>query len=169
MHTMNPGAEKFVKHFFFSAAVAFICTGCADTREAEIRGETQHAHDSAAHQKEETFQNSTPKVVTDAAASAFEPLPLPHNRIRNFYAAEARRHLNRGDRPLPEILPEFPGLDGGKFGHWGQGDDTTYADERLNEMDLGGLVSQVVHHFGQTTVRGVAVVVGENQEASALF
>ena len=169
MHTMNPGAEKYVKHFFFSAAVAFICTGCGDTREAEIRGETQHAHDSAAHQKEETFQNSIPKVVTDAAASAFEPLPFPHNRIRNFYAAEARRYLNRDDRPLPEILPEYPGLDGGKFGHWGQGDDTTYADERLNEMDMGGLVSQVVHHFGQTTVRGVAVVVGENQEASALF
>lgn len=95
--------------------------------------------------------------------------PFPQNRIRNYYAEEARRLLSRGDEPLPEILPQFPGLDGGKFGHWGQSDDSFYTDDRLNEMDMGGMVSQVVNHFGQTTVRAVVVAVGEGQEASALF
>lgn len=43
--------------------------------------------------------------------------PFPENRVRDFYANQARHYLASG-RPLPEIIPEFLGLDGGSFGHW---------------------------------------------------
>ena len=147
---------------FFAVALFFV--GCADQSERGASEDSDHSHHSSAHQRD-----GSEKVDTNETASAFEPVPFPQNRIRNFYAEEARRFLNRGDLPLPEILPEFPGLDGGKFGHWGQGDDASYADNRLNQMDMGGMVSQVVNHFGRTTVRAVVVAVGEDQGASALF
>lgn len=161
---MKTRLEKFnIRNFYFAAA-AIIFVGCAEHSERGADEDADHSHHSSAHQ-----HDGSEKIDTNATASAFEPLPFPQNRIRDYYAEEARRLLSRGDQPLPEILPEFPGLDGGKFGHWGQADDTYYVDERLNEMELGGMVSQVVNHFGRTTVRAVVVVVGEGQEASVLF
>jgi len=166
---MNLSSDNYYKRIFSFAATVFIFAGCADQPETEVNEKADHAHHSSAHQQGGNVQEYSDKVDTSVAASAFEPLPFPRNRIRDYYAEEARRHLNRGEKPLPEILPEFPGLDGGKFGHWGQGDDASYADESLNEMDMGGMVSQVVKHFGRTTVRAVVVAVGEGQEASGLF
>jgi hypothetical protein len=131
----------------------------------------KHSNPTEAHQRiyarflEDIFDDSSESASSQSSVSK----PFPQNRIRNYYAEEARRLLSRGDQPLPEILPEFPGLDGGKFGHWGQSDDSFYTDDRLNEMEMGGMVSQVVNHFGKTTVRAVVVAVGEGQDASALF
>ena len=126
---------------------------------------------SEAHQRIYTqfLEDISDDAPEPASSKSSTSKPFPQNRIRNYYAEEARRILARSDQPMPEILPEFPGLDGGKFGHWGQNDDSLYTDERLNEMDMGGMVSQVVNHFGRTTVRAVVVAVGEDQEASALF
>src|SRR3712207_9123322 len=41
---------------------------------------------------------------------------------------------------FPPLLPPFPGLDGGRFGHWGNQDETTWADDRWNRTDLGTLL-----------------------------
>jgi len=161
---MNPITKIYNKVYIFISAFAFIFAGCADQPEAKVNENADHAHHSQAHQRDGSGKNDT-----NATANAFEPLPFPQNRIRDYYAEEARRHLSRGDEPMPGILPGFPGLDGGRFGHWGQADDTYYVDERLNDMDTGGVVSQVVNHFGRTTVRAVVVAVGKGQEASALF
>ena len=126
---------------------------------------------SEAHQKiyARFLKDISDDVSEPASSKSSTSKPFPHNRIRNYYEEEARRILARGDQPMPELLPEFPGLDGGKFGHWGQNDDASYTDKRLNEMDMGGMVSQVVKHFGRTTVRAVVVAAGDDQQASALF
>ena len=55
--------------------------------------------------------------VTAAAAIAQEYGPFPENRVRDFYFQQAERALTTG-KDLPELLPQFPGLDGGAFGHW---------------------------------------------------
>jgi putative heme-binding domain-containing protein len=42
--------------------------------------------------------------------------PVNRDRLYDFYAKEAD-HFRTG--PAAMLLPEFPGLDGGSFGHWG--------------------------------------------------
>ena len=94
-----------------------------------------------------------------------EVKPFPQNRVRDFYAGQARGFL-KSDKPLPEILPQFPGLDGGAWGHWGQNPEADNTDARLNEADTGSLLMQVVKHFGTTTTKAVVVCAGNH---SALF
>jgi azurin len=89
-----------------------------------------------------------------------EVKPFPGNRVRDFYATQARAFL-KSAQPLPEILPQFPGLDGGAWGHWGQNPEADNVDQRLNEVDTGGLLMQVIKHFGKTTPKAVAVQVGK--------
>ena len=94
-----------------------------------------------------------------AAVQANEVLPFPENRLRNWYADQAQAYLDSG-KPLPEVLPAFPGLDGGKFGHWGQNTEENYYDHTLNEVDTGNVVTQVSNHFGKVTTKAVNVQVG---------
>ena len=61
-------------------------------------------------------------------------LHVNRERIYDFYAKEAEAFLKR---PRPALLPQFPGLDGGSDGHWGNQDETVWADGRWNATDLG--------------------------------
>jgi azurin len=97
-----------------------------------------------------------------------EVLPFPENRLRDWYAEQARAFLE-STQPLPEVLPAFPGLDGGKFGHWGQNTEANYYDHTLNEVDTGGVVGQVINHFGKTTTKAINVRVGEAGEFGVMF
>lgn len=98
-------------------------------------------------------------------APAAETLPFPQNRLRDFYAGQARHHLASG-RPVPKILPAFPGLDGGIFGHWGQNTEAKYADHELNDMEIGSVISQTLRHFGEVTPSAIIVRLGD---VSAVF
>ena len=90
-----------------------------------------------------------------------EPVePFPANRVVDFYRNEAHRWLAH-EGALPRILPQFPGLDGGFWGHWGQNPESDNFDGRLNEMDFGGLLMQVTSHKGGVTHKAVNVRVGE--------
>ena len=90
-----------------------------------------------------------------------EPVePFPANRIRDFYRNESLRWLAH-EGELPKILPQFPGLDGGVWGHWGQNPESDNFDGRLNEMDFGGLLMQVTSHEGGVTHKAVNVRVEE--------
>lgn len=107
-------------------------------------------------------------VGMTSAVGADDPLPFPQNRVRDFYARQARQFL-ASDKPLPDLLPEFPGLDGGTSGHWGQNPEADNFDHALNDVDLGGLLSQVVNHFGKRTLRAVVVRVPGEEPITALF
>ena len=51
--------------------------------------------------------------------------PVNRDRVYDFYAKEAEYFSKQPT--VPSLLPPFPGLDGGKLGHWGN----------QNEDDLG--------------------------------
>ncbi|MEO2046644.1 MAG: DUF6797 domain-containing protein [Pirellulales bacterium] len=95
-------------------------------------------------------------------------LPYPQNRVRDFYRKQAERQLDSG-RPTPEFLSDFPGLDGGSFGHWGQKPDSKNFDHTLNDIDFGGVVMQIAHHSGITTPKAVAVRIGDSGQYTGLF
>ena len=70
---------------------------------------------------------------------------------------------------IPDLIPQFPGLDGGAFGHWGQNPEDVNFDHTLNDVETGNVVCQVVNHFGSTTNKGVAVRIDDLTKTSALF
>jgi putative heme-binding domain-containing protein len=93
--------------------------------------------------------------------------PINRHRVYDFYAREADYFLKQPSVPL--LLPEFPGLDGPKFGHWGSQDEQSWADGRWNLADLGSVMSGVFRGAGVTVPRAVCVRLGERGELSACF
>ena len=89
------------------------------------------------------------------------------DRVYDFYAKEARHFMKQS--PAPELLPEYPGLDGGTFGHWGNQDDNLWRDGRWNDTDLGSVMSGVFRGDGLTIPKGVCVQLGEHGELAACF
>ena len=89
------------------------------------------------------------------------------DRLYDFYAKEADYFRIQPDVPL--LLPEYPGLDGGTFGHWGNQNEETWADNRWNSTDLGSLLGGIFRGAGLTVPKGVCVRLGDRQELSACF
>ncbi|MCI0640758.1 MAG: TIM barrel protein [Gemmataceae bacterium] len=89
------------------------------------------------------------------------------DRAYDFYAREADYFRQQPNVPI--LLPEFPGLDGPKHGHWGNQSEKTWADDRWNLTDLGTLMSGAFHGPSGTVPRGVCVRLGERGELSVCF
>ncbi len=89
------------------------------------------------------------------------------DRLYDFYAKEAEYYLKQPS--LPALLPQFPGLDGGTFGHWGNQNEPVWADGRWNLADLGSLQSGIFRGAGATVPKGVCVRLGDGGEVSACF
>jgi azurin len=120
------------------------------------------------------------KPVPEAIPQSFNRKPLepeanPYweahiNRFRvyDFYAKQAL-HYGKLEQ-TPHLLPHYPGLDGGKLGHWGyQNDQNTWKDGRIRETDTGSVVSGVFRGGGHTVPRGVSVLLGDKGELAACF
>jgi putative heme-binding domain-containing protein len=105
----------------------------------------------------------------NARAQSDPKLPFPQNRVRDFYSRQAAQLLNQTPLTGNEILPQFPGLDGGGFGHWGQNPEEVSFDHSLNVVDTGNVVCQLTHHFGQTTFKGVNVLLDQKSGTSVLY
>lgn len=89
------------------------------------------------------------------------------DRIYDFYAKEA--DYFREQAQVPAILPEYPGLDGGTLGHWGNQNEETWASGAWNDTDLGNLQCGIFRAPGVTIPRGICVRLGDKQEISACF
>ena len=100
----------------------------------------------------------------------FPPAPLNPNespywknainrdRVYDFYAKQALAYGQMNRSELPDILPPFPGIDGGQYGHWGnQNDQDTWRDGRIRDMDHGSMVSGVFRGFDLVIPRAVSV------------
>lgn len=81
-------------------------------------------------------------------------------RVFDFYGKQALQFMRQ--RPLPDLIPAFPGVDGGQQGHWGnQNDQTTWKDGRWAESDLGSLFCGVFKGGGMTIPKAVCVRTGD--------
>jgi len=94
--------------------------------------------------------------------------PVNRDRLYDFYQKEAEYF--RQQEEVPPLLPPFPGLDGGPFGHWGNQNDDVWMDPRWNQVDLGSLLSGVYHGPDGTTVpKAVCVRLGDDQSLAVCF
>lgn len=92
--------------------------------------------------------------------------PVNRDRLYDFYAKEAE-HFRKQQGHL--LLPEFPGLDGGKYGHWGNQNEATWADDRWNQAVLGSVMCGVLHAPSMVVPRGVCVRLGDQGEMAVCF
>jgi putative heme-binding domain-containing protein len=88
------------------------------------------------------------------------------DRLYDFYPKEAEYFKQHPDEML---LPEFPGLDGGKYGHWGNQNEATWVDDRWNKAVLGSVMCGVFHAPGLVVPRAVCVRIGERGEMAVCF
>ncbi len=87
----------------------------------------------------------------------------PNLQIRSENGNQAKKPES-GDSgyALPELIPQFPGLDGGQQGHWGnQNDQVTWKDGRWAASDLGNVFSGVFKGAGLTIPKAVCVRTGD--------
>ena len=93
--------------------------------------------------------------------------PVSRERVYDFYLKQAQHF--RQQKPMPPLLPEFPGLDGAPRGHWGNQNEETWRDGRLNQMDCGPCVAGVFRGAGLTIPKAVCVRLGEKGERAMVF
>lgn len=93
--------------------------------------------------------------------------PINRDRVYDFYAKEA--DYFREQPKTPALLPPFPGLDGGKQGHWGIQNDDTWTDARWNATDLGTVLSGVFRGAGVTVNKAVCARIGDRGEMAVCF
>ena len=82
--------------------------------------------------------------------------PVNRDRLFDFYAKQADYFSTQPD-VLGLILPEFPGLDSGLYGHWGNQNEDVWKDGRWNATDHGSVVSNVWRGAGMTIPKAVSI------------
>jgi len=63
--------------------------------------------------------------------------------------------------PKPKVLPPDPGLEGGKFGHWGKAGEKDWADARWNAVDVGPFMTSALKVPDGTILRAISIKVGD--------
>lgn len=90
--------------------------------------------------------------------------PVNRDRVFDFYGKQALAF--GGVTPRPSLIPSYPGLDGGRQGHWGnQNDAVTWKDGRWGASDLGNLFSGVLRVDGMSVPKAVWVRKGDEAAA----
>ena len=98
------------------------------------------------------------KAPLDSADDVFADHPVNRDRLFDFYAKQAAAFRGKG----VTLIPGYPGLDGGRQGHWGnQNDAVTWKDGRWNLADKGVLFSGVFRSGPVMVTKGIAVKKGE--------
>jgi type 1 glutamine amidotransferase/azurin len=78
-------------------------------------------------------------------------------RLYDFYAKEADHFMHLAESERPTLLPSFPGMEGGRYGHWGAKGDAEWTDGRWNNMNLGSVMGGVFRGKSGEAVKGIAI------------
>jgi azurin/sugar phosphate isomerase/epimerase len=98
------------------------------------------------------------KAPLDPTDDVFADHPVNRDRIFDFYAKQAAAFRGKD----VTLIPGYPGLDGGRQGHWGnQNDAVTWKDGRWNLSDKGVLFSGVIRSGAVMVPKGIAVKKGD--------
>ncbi|MBL8871431.1 MAG: TIM barrel protein, partial [Planctomycetaceae bacterium] len=92
---------------------------------------------------------------------------INRDRLYEFYAKQAE--FFRVHEPRPTLLGEFPGLDGGPFGHWGNQNEASWANDNWNNTELGSVLGGVFNSPNGPIARAVCVALGETQDYGVCF
>jgi len=93
--------------------------------------------------------------------------PVNRDRLYDFYTKEANAF--RQSASFERLLPEYPGIDGGTFGHWGNQNEATWESDDWSATDLGTLQAGVFKADALVVPRGVCVRLGDEGQAAVCF
>ena len=108
-----------------------------------------------------------PPEPLDPAAWPNREHPVNKHRIYDSYTKQALKL--RGRDPVPLLLPAFPGLDGGRGGHWGAQQESAWKDGRRDRTDLGSLQCWPLQLKGRVVPRAVNVRLGDDGRLCICF
>lgn len=89
------------------------------------------------------------------------------DRVYDYYTKQAEHF--RQQEISPWLLPAYPGLDGGSMGHWGNQNETSWADNRWNDTVLTSVQSGVFRHENLTVPRGICLQMGDPISMACCF
>lgn len=118
-------------------------------------------------QSHEAAEFAFEKAPLDPAAWPYREHFVNRDRLYDFYVKEAQHFL--AQPAMPVLLPGYPGIDGGSFGHWGNQNEDTWANDRWNLTDLGSMLCGIFRGAGVTVPKGVCVRLGDSGELAACF
>ena len=122
---------------------------------------------------------SSKKPKSKATSFLYQYYPLtpeawPHRddkvnryRVYDFYAKEALHFMKQS--PQPPLVEAYPGLEGGRFGHWGVADDGDWKDSRWRDAERGPVQGGVMFAPGRSYPKAVAMELGEHRELTSFF
>ena len=103
----------------------------------------------------------------DTKSRSHHAHPINRDRIFDFYTKQAIHFASK--TPRPTWIEEFPGLDGTKFGHWGNQNEEVWKGDAWGRMDLGSLQSNVLVGEPKVVPRAAAIRFGESLRYAACF
>lgn len=118
-----------------------------------------HAHGPA------TFEHDRKPLDPDAWPNW--NAPVNRGRDYDFYAKQAEHFRNTV--PVEPLLAEYPGLDGGQQGHWGNQNEDTWASNAWNEVKIGSVQCGVFRGGDVTVPRGVCIRLGGEDQLAVCF
>ncbi|MDG2122334.1 MAG: hypothetical protein P8J87_01470, partial [Verrucomicrobiales bacterium] len=88
-------------------------------------------------------------------------------RLYHFYSRQADHY--RSLENVPPLLPAYPGLDGGKHGHWGKYNQNNHNDGRRNDIDTGTVVAGILESDGTKILKAVNTHLGTPPSLATAF
>ena len=111
------------------------------------------------------FQWTNPPLVPEHYPNHTEL--VNRDRVYDWYTKQALHFAAMKNRP--SWVEPFPGLDGGKFGHWGNQKEETWKGDEWNQIDLGSMQSNVLVGEAKPVPRAVAIRIASDSNLSACF
>lgn len=89
--------------------------------------------------------------------------PVNETRIYDFYQRQAAWYRER--RPeADEVLPAFPGLDGGLWGHSGRPHQNNLVDDSWSRMDCGRVIGGTLRGGGKVIPKAICFQLGDEDD-----
>jgi|GEM_PF-437302 len=85
------------------------------------------------------------------AGKVYADHPVNRFRLYDFYTRQAEAMMDLDERPT--LLPDYRGIDGGRFGHWGAYHKNSFDDNRHNSAAHGSAIAAALNPKG-LRVRG---------------
>lgn len=89
------------------------------------------------------------------------------SRLYDFYRRQATFYLHEAE--VPKIVPAFPGLDGGGYGHWGKNNDMGTTDGRWDRLVFGPALASIVRDGQQTIPKALSIKLAGNEGLNVVF
>lgn len=89
------------------------------------------------------------------------------SRLYDFYRRQAKHYIDQTS--VSDILPAFPGLDGGSYGHWGKNNDMGATDGRWDRLVIGPVLASIVQDEQKIIPKSLSIKLAGEEGLNVVF